>query len=117
MENKVESPKPIEQETSQIQTEILRSPFTKETEIKRRDVDSYLEKIEKDPSQTSDDNGQPLMTPIADASEVVELPVNRETFARGLTQAITEVGRWLSEFVFRLIKKSDTHHKKVKFKS
>jgi len=73
-----------------------------------REVETWMEKVEKDQTiqkiVTDDATGQPIMTPAAPTDPKIELPVTRETFASGFSKAITEAGKWLSVFIFRVIK-------------
>lgn len=83
-----------------------------------KDVESWMTRVEKaQPKTVNDDQtGQPLMTPTAAANPVVVLPVTRKSFTAGFAQAVTEAGRWLSEFIFRVIKikKGNTEFKEEK---
>ena len=82
-----------------------------------REVETWMEKVEKDQTAqqtvTDDTTGQPVMTPVAPVDPKIELPVTRQTFVSGFGKAITEAGKWLSVFIFRMIK---IKKGKVKFK-
>lgn len=83
-----------------------------------REVRSWMEKIETDPQQkqnqqntnTNDDSG---LQPINSVSPQVVLPSTKNTFSNGFNKTLSDAGRWLSEFVLRVIKKNKG---KVKFK-
>ncbi|MFA5828738.1 MAG: hypothetical protein WC841_05275 [Candidatus Shapirobacteria bacterium] len=82
-----------------------------------REVESWMEKVEKDQTVqkivNDDRTGQPVMTPTAPTDPVIQLPITRGTFAAGFGKAISDAGRWLSVFIFRVIK---IKKGKVKFK-
>jgi hypothetical protein len=71
-----------------------------------KEIESWLEKIEKDPTQqtvVNDTNGQPLLQlPATDPR--IKLPTTRAKFADGFKKTVADAGRWLSVFIFRLIK-------------
>ncbi|MBU1089120.1 hypothetical protein KKC08_01510 [Patescibacteria group bacterium] len=74
-----------------------------------REVKSWMEDFELDPSQqksVSDDTGQKVLTAVDDEEVKVELPIDRKTFVTGFKKGLSEAGRWLSVFVFRIIKKN-----------
>lgn len=71
-------------------------------------VVKWMERVEQT-SQTpittiNDSNGQPLLTPMAPINPKIILPITRKTFAEGFKKTVENAGRWLSVFVFRLIK-------------
>jgi hypothetical protein len=75
-----------------------------------REVKTWMEKVEEDPSlnnqgqnKGSDDS---ILQPIATAVTKIVLPTSKRTFAQGFGKTFSDAGRWLSEFVFRLIKKN-----------
>lgn len=86
-------------------SEILIDLREKEGELPL-EVDAWLRKIEKvQPKQIDDDQtGQPLLTPTSPVSPVIIIPISRKKFAEGFKAGIEEATRWLSEFVFRMIK-------------
>lgn len=72
-----------------------------------REVKSWMEKIEEDPQQNQkqgqrDDDS--VLQPIHKAKQRT-LPVNKRTFSSGFNKNISNAGRWLSEFVLRIIKR------------
>jgi hypothetical protein len=73
-----------------------------------REVQSWMEKVEQtqtNPTPIKDDKtGATLMTPTNVANPVINLPINKTTFTVGFTKKISDAGRWLSEFILRLIK-------------
>jgi len=83
------------------------------------EVESWIEEVEKqggrNVKQVIDDQGQTVMTSIGNDDDDVKLklPVSRKTFSTGFSLAVNRAGRWLSEFLFRLIKKKKI---KVEFK-
>ena len=101
----------IKQDTKMVDVETAaRTPLPKE-------VESWMERVEKDQTiakiVNDDQTGQPIMIPSAPVDPRIELPVTRVTFAEGFGKAITDAGKWLSAFIFRVIKKNKG---KVKFK-
>ncbi|MDD4026589.1 MAG: hypothetical protein PHO75_00175 [Candidatus Shapirobacteria bacterium] len=75
-----------------------------------REVQSWMEKVEQDPAisgqnQIKGDDDSVLQT-IAPAVVKVSLPTNKKVFSEGFNKTVGDAGRWLSEFVFRLIKKN-----------
>lgn len=80
-----------------------------------REVKTWMEKVESNPAAAgvSDQNNQPLLTPTNAANPKVQLPITKKVFTAGFKKKITEAGRWLSTFFFRIIK---IHKGKVKFK-
>ena len=75
-----------------------------------REVKNWMEKVEEDPSlnnqgQKIRDNDS-ILQPIAPAVTKIVLPTNKRTFSQGFSKTVGDAGRWLSEFVFRLIKKN-----------
>ena len=79
-----------------------------------REVESWMTKVEKVPTTTvTDQQGQAIMQPSMPPAATIVLPVTRQTFTSGLKKKIEEAGRWLSEYIFRIIKIKDG---KVKFK-
>jgi len=82
-----------------------------------REVRSWMEKVEQDPdlnsqNQNNGNNDDSVLQPIAKISKI-ELPVDKVDFSEGFKKTVSEASRWLSEFVFRLIKKNKGN---VKFK-
>lgn len=74
-----------------------------------RELKTWMEIVEQDPDLTSqsqqigDDDS--VLQPIAPAVVKITLPTTKKTFASGFNKTFSEAGRWLSEFVFKLIKK------------
>ncbi len=80
-----------------------------------RKVANWLEEIEKAPKQTTiTDDKQQVLKPVGGGQVKVKLPVTRKTFKSGFSKTVADAGRWLSEFIFRLIK---IKKGKVKFKN
>jgi hypothetical protein len=79
-------------------------------DIKQRippEVESWLEKIEKTQPQKTivdDSTGKPILTPSVLTSDVYSIPITQNNFINGFKKTIIDAGRWLSCFVFRLIK-------------
>ena len=83
-------------------------------ESRREDVDlppgveTWMRKVEKGTANQTTVNdqqtGQAVMSPSAPTDPVVILPVTRSNFSKGFKLAFDEAGRWLSTFLFRLIK-------------
>ncbi len=69
------------------------------------EVETWMRKVEKAQTTTvTDDTGQPLLTPTQPQNPKIVLPVTRKAFGDGFKKKIEEAGRWLSTFVWRLIK-------------
>lgn len=82
-----------------------------------REVQHWMEKIELDPfvtnqSQQVNNNDDSILQPIATTVTKIVLPTNKKTFSDGFGKTLDNAGRWLSEFVFRVIK---INKGKVKF--
>jgi len=82
-----------------------------------REVRSWMEKVEQDPdlnsqNQNNGNNDDSVLQPIAKIPKI-ELPIDKVNFYGGFKKTMTDASRWLSEFVFRLIKKNKGN---VKFK-
>jgi len=79
-------------------------------DIKQRipqEVETWLEKFEKtQPQQTivDDSTGKPVLTPSVSTNDVYSLPITQNSFIDGFKKTIVDAGKWLSCFVFRLIK-------------
>jgi hypothetical protein len=76
-----------------------------------REVKNWMEKVEQDPSLNknkgqNDGNDDSVLQPIATAVTKVVLPTNKKNFSQGFGKTVSDASRWLSEFVFRLIKKN-----------
>jgi hypothetical protein len=72
-------------------------------------VETWLREVEKvsqgNTNVVKDDRtGQPVMTTAAPTNPVVQLPVTKTVFRKGFKKKIDEAGRWLSEFILRVIK-------------
>jgi hypothetical protein len=109
--------------------QIVRQPTEKPAEIMRdlqkdreifvpREVKSWMEKVEEDPSlnnqgQKINGDDDSVLQSVAPAVTKIVLPVDRKNFSEGFNKTIDDAGRWFSEFVFRLIKKNKGN---VKFK-
>ena len=82
-----------------------------------REVKSWMEKIEEEPDkaqQQGQNDDDSVLRPIHKADKVqVLLPMDKDSFSNGFNKRISEAGRWLSEFVLRIIKREKG---KVKFK-
>ncbi|MFA4827444.1 MAG: hypothetical protein WC596_04325 [Candidatus Shapirobacteria bacterium] len=73
--------------------------------IMPKDVEHWLKEIKTTPIATPVNVGQQtVMTPTTPTNVKIQLPVTRTTFAAGFKKSISEAGRWLSIFLFRLIK-------------
>jgi hypothetical protein len=82
-----------------------------------REVESWLKELEKGEDLTKDDSGaksdDSVLKPITPAITKITLPTNRTTFTGGFSKPVNQAWRWLSEFILRIIKKSQGN---VKFK-
>lgn len=72
------------------------------------EVRSWMEKVEQAGTSgqqvVNDDNGQPLMKPASPADPRIQLPVTKKKFVEGFKKKIDEAGKWLSTFLFKMIK-------------
>jgi hypothetical protein len=114
---------PNEKETPQTPGEIVGRGPEKITDLKEdvtipREIKRWMEKLEEDPSlnqgnskTTGDDDS--VLKPIATTVTKITLPTNRASFTGGFSKPVNQAWRWLSEFVLRIIKKSQGN---VKFK-
>lgn len=95
---------PVEIDNSQ-EIEVRDLEITGEDEKLPPEIETWMRKVEKAKTTTvSDDNGQPIMTPAQPQDPKITLPTTRKTFGDGFKKTIEEAGRWLSTFVWRLIK-------------
>lgn len=78
-------------------------------------VESWIERVEKvQPQKVVDDStGQVVMTATTPTDPLTSLPTTKQSFAAGFKQTINDAGKWLSTFIFRVIK---IKKGKVKFK-
>jgi len=85
----------------------------------RRDheVDSWLEKIERDPAQIQDQQMGSTATNLQavsqKADDIYQVPITKRNFVDGFKQSLDEAAKWLSVFILRIVKKKQG---KVKFK-
>jgi len=83
-----------------------------------REVKSWMEKVEQETNsndnqkQDNGNNDDSVLQPIAKTPKIV-LPTDKKVFSEGFNKTMGDAGRWLSEFMFRLIKKNKGN---VKFK-
>jgi hypothetical protein len=114
-ENKEMKISPEIEKTAKKETEVMVDLVDDTRETIPREVKTWMEKVESDPVATgiNDQNGQPLLTPTSGGKPVIQLPLTRKAFVAGFKKKIDEAGRWLTEFVFRVIK---VHQGRVKFK-
>lgn len=78
-----------------------------------REIEGWMEKIEKKPSKLSDDVSDAGMSVSDVSDDNYRLPVTRLKFVDGFKKGVEDVTRWLSVFVLRVVKKKQG---KVKFK-
>ena len=73
-----------------------------------REVQSWLEKVEIDPDLNRQDpnNDDSTLQAVATTVTKIVLPIDKRNFSRGFNKTVSNAGRWLSEFMFRLIKKN-----------
>ncbi|MDD4785030.1 MAG: hypothetical protein PHH12_01035 [Candidatus Shapirobacteria bacterium] len=75
-----------------------------------REVKNWMEKVEEDPSLNNqgqnNGNDDSALQSIATTVTKISLPTNKRVFSEGFGKTVGDAGRWLSEFVFRLIKKN-----------
>lgn len=85
----------------------------------RRDheVDSWLEKIERNPAQIQDQQMGSTATNLQavsqKADDIYQVPITKRNFVDGFKQSLDEAAKWLSVFILRIVKKKQG---KVKFK-
>ena len=85
----------------------------------RRDheVDSWLEKIERNPAQIQDQQMGSTATNLQAVSQkgndIYQVPITKRNFVDGFKQSLDEAAKWLSVFILRIVKKKQG---KVKFK-
>ena len=83
-----------------------------------REVKNWMEKVEQetnlddDQKQDNGNNDDSVLQPIAKTPKII-LPADKKVFSEGFDKTMGDAGRWLSEFMFRLIKKNKGN---VKFK-
>jgi hypothetical protein len=67
-------------------------------------VETWMRKVEQASTKQAGETG--IATPIlvGQTSPKVVVPITRQGFAIGFRKKISEAGRWLSAFIFRLIK-------------
>lgn len=75
-----------------------------------REVKGWLEKVEEETTNLQNNNSsttgiEDVLIDINNQPVKVVLPTTKKTFSNGFNKTFSEAGRWLSEFVFRLIKK------------
>jgi hypothetical protein len=105
-------------ETNKVNTTVEMVDLEKNREVTvPREVKSWMEKIESDPqqqnnNQNSNTNDDLALQPINSVKQVV-LPTTKDDFSNGFSKTLFDAGRWLSEFVLRIIKKERGN---VKFK-
>lgn len=77
----------------------------KKAEVKG-ELKSWMEKIEESPTaQPVQINDSVVLQPTAGTKSIkIVLPITRNTFVTGFKKSVSEAGRWLSAFIFRLIK-------------
>jgi len=97
--------------------EIMRDLQKDREVVVPREVRSWMEKVEQDPdlnsqNQNNGNNDDSVLQPIAKIPKI-ELPIDKVNFSEGFKKTMSEASRWLSEFMFRLIKKNKGN---VKFK-
>lgn len=82
-----------------------------------REVKTWMEKVEQTQTNTipitDDKTGTTTVSPTVSNDPVIVLPTTSTTFTNGFTKTVSDAGRWLSEFILRLIK---LNKGKVKFK-
>lgn len=68
-------------------------------------VETWMRKVEKATTkQAGEAGGVVTLTPTGQTSPRVVVPITRRGFAVGFKKKISDAGRWLSAFIFRLIK-------------
>ena len=83
-----------------------------------REVKSWMEKVEQETDsndkqkQDNGNNDDSILQPIAKTPKIT-LATDKKVFSEGFNKTVGDAGRWLSEFMFRLIKKNKGN---VKFK-
>ncbi len=79
-----------------------------------KDVETWLQKVERMAPPTVNDptTGQAILQPttVTNQSISAALPVSRGGFIAGFSKSIGEASRWLSTFVWRMIKRNPDLH-------
>ena len=99
----------IDQQELQPKETLLRDVRRTEKDTLPPEVERWMNqrmrKEELQPQQTVKPGmSQPVLAPVAPTNPKVVLPVTRSTFRLGFKRAIGDAGRWLSVFLFRMIK-------------
>jgi len=107
------------EQKKKVTTELIDIQKNREAVVPR-EVKSWMEKIESDDTtfgsqqqNTTKGDDDSILKPIAPTVKQITLPTDKSTFRTGFSKAISDAGRWLSEFVLRIIKRSKGN---VKFK-
>lgn len=73
-----------------------------------REIKNWMEKVEEasstQPQTVNDASGQPILYPSTPQNPKVTLPITRSVFAKGFKKTWLDAGRWLSVFVWRIMK-------------
>ena len=103
---------PIEQNSEQFQRPVEGMVDLKKNEeaFVPREVKGWLEKVEEETNNLQKTNTdatgiEDVLIDIKNQPVKITLPTTKKTFASGFNKTFSEAGRWLSEFVFKLIKK------------
>ena len=113
-ENKERTISPEISKKQEIPTQL--TEIRRTTEIVPPEIKTWMQRIEEDPVKmqtVSDVSGQPILQPAAPQDPKIQLPISRTKFIGGFKKKIDEAGKWLSIFVFRVIK---LNKGKVEFK-
>lgn len=76
------------------------------------EVETWIRKIEDDPTITKNGGKQPkgdndsILQPIASTVTKIILPTTKKVFINGFSKPTDNAWRWLTTFIFRIIKKS-----------
>lgn len=78
----------------------------REDEVLPREVEHWMERLEKPAAAVNDPKGKPILTPSGPVNIKIKANTTRSKFSSGFRKKVDDVGLWLSTFVFRLIKKN-----------
>jgi len=106
----------IVRQSTEKPVEVMRDLQKDREVIVPREVKSWMEKVEEETNlgdqQNQGTNDDSILQPIVKTPKII-LPTNKQNFSDGFNKTVGDAGRWLSEFVFRLIKRNKGN---VKFK-
>jgi len=109
-EQQVSRPEPISESNKKVESAILI-----DTDVRQevpKEVKTWLEEIEKDPSTRTiinPQNNQPILVSTSSSTPKMVLPITRMTFIKGFAKTIVDAGLWLSRYILRQIQIKKGH--------